>query len=274
MVQQRRLSGRKQMGNHNRDWIWGRHLVISALRAGRWLPHEVLMSNDLTPAVRDDAVSICDASHIPFEVVARATIEAACRSRDHQGLAARMPAFPYNSLESLVKESGPSAIALLDRIQDPFNLGAIIRSAEIFAWDGLIICPTGQAEVSSQVARSSAGAINLLPLASVNNLLDAAALLRRKQYRLVAASEKSKQPIDTYCWPARTVLILGNEGSGPSKELLEICDDLVAIPQFGTTPSLNVGASAAILFHDWRRSNNNRPPGQATHNDRLNSIGG
>jgi len=240
----------KLIGNHQRCWLWGRHAVVETVQAGKWLPVEVYVSTD-------EPASACT----PFENagvrVIRESSEALtklCGKSEHQGWVAKMPEYPYSTLDELLSNLSLSPFfILLDAIQDPFNFGSILRSAEVFGVDGVIVAREHQAKVSIHVARSSVGAVNWLPIAEVDDLVAAADQLQKTGLNLVAATEKgtlapSKSPFDQ-----PTVLMIGNEGTGIRDELLKRVSAQVAIPQSGHIQSLNAAVAAGILCYEVQR---------------------
>lgn len=250
----RKPAGQKLLGSHQRCWIWGRHAVGETLRAGKWRPLEVRLAERLPPADIDTARQWAAAQQVPILIEPAERLTQLCRSGEHQGYIARMPPFPYDTLDALLaRAAAPAAVVMLDAVQDPYNFGAIIRTAEVLGMDGLVVGRTGQAEVSSLVARSSAGAVNHLPMARVDDLTAAADRLRRDGFRLVAASEKADQPLFACDFRPATVIVLGNEGAGIRPELLQRCDERVTIPQQGQVGSLNAAVAAGILLYEVRR---------------------
>ena len=142
---------------------------------------------------------------------------------------------------------------ILDGMQDPHNFGAVIRSAHVLGVDALFVPSRGQVEVTAQVARSSAGAVNYLRIAQADDLLSLASQLRSRAIRLIGASQNAARPIFACDLTTPTAIVIGNEGSGIRPELLEACDELVIIPQFGALESLNAAVSAGILFYEAQR---------------------
>jgi 23S rRNA (guanosine2251-2'-O)-methyltransferase len=144
-------------------------------------------------------------------------------------------------------------LLILDAIQDPHNFGAILRSADAMGMSGVFVGKTGQAEVTSLVARSSAGAVNHISLAQVDDLAGLAELLQSRGVQILGASEKEGIPADQCDFRRPTALVIGNEGIGIRPELLRLCDARVTIPQHGHVGSLNAAVSAGILLYEARR---------------------
>lgn len=242
------------MGSHQRCWLWGRRLVLDTLRAGRWPIVELRIADGLDESGREVVTRLAAQAGVPVHTAAAERLTQLCGAADHQGVLAKMRPFPYRSLgDVLAGDSHPAALAILDRMQDPFNFGAVIRAAEVLGMDGLIVGAIAQAEVGSQVARSSAGAVNHLPLVQVSDLVATADELRRRGAVLIAAAVHAHDAVCERSLTGPTVFVLGNEHSGIDPPLLERCDAAVRIPQSGRTESLNVAVAAGILFYELQR---------------------
>lgn len=256
MVQQprRRKRQRKFLGSHQRAWIWGRYPVLETLKAGIWSPLELRCSSRLSDAERAEVEVLASATEIEPDFVTPAELTKLCGTTEHQGYAARMPPFPYGEIDDIMKNRSTAPIlVVLDAIQDPHNFGAILRSADAMGIDAIIVGTSGQAEITSQVVRSSAGAVNHVPIAAIEDLVPFVESRRAAGFQIVGASEKQGKTAAECDFAKPTVLIIGNEGSGIRPELLQLCDLTATIPQFGAVGSLNAAVSAGILFYEARR---------------------
>lgn len=156
-------------------------------------------------------------------------------------------------LEGFLATLAEEALVLvLDHIEDPQNLGAILRSADVFAADLVLLPRRRAAPLSSAVARASAGALAHVPLATVPNLGAALRRLAAAGFWTYAA-DMGGEDLAAAELPARCAVVLGNEGSGVSRLLREECDAALSIPQAGHVDSLNVSAAAAIMLYEYRR---------------------
>jgi len=259
VVQSRKKKNPKLLGSHQRSWVWGRHAVLEILHARHWPAREVYLDEALAPEDLRVARSLAEQMDATVAIEPAERLTQLCNTAEHQGYLARMRPFPYADADAMLAHpaldgAGPAPLfALLDGIQDPFNFGAIIRSAETLGVTAVAIGGHRQAEVNSQVARSSAGAINRLPIVRVEDLPDLARRLRERGVRLAAASEKADRVCADWDFSTPTALVLGNEGHGVSPELMDLCDVRLRIPQHGEIGSLNVAAAAAILFYEAAR---------------------
>jgi 23S rRNA (guanosine2251-2'-O)-methyltransferase len=154
----------------------------------------------------------------------------------------------------VLQKLGPGKFVLiLSGIQDPFNFGSILRSADLFAVDAVIVPERGQAEVSAHVVRSSVGAVNYLDIVQSDSLAQTCRSVRTRGLRLIAATEAGGKIPESVNLRNGVGIIIGNEGGGIDEELLELCDERIRIPQSGHVGSLNAAVAAGILCYEVRR---------------------
>ena len=245
---------RKLLGNHQRCWIWGKNTVTETLRAGRWPIYELYLADDLPADARRRAVTAAERTGVLAVVESAEALTRRCRSGEHQGYLAKMGPFPYQPAETLLAEQPELPLyAILDSLHDPYNFGAVLRSAEAMGVDGVFIRSSGQVGVTSLVARSSAGAVNHLPLARVADLEKLVRTLQQRDVAVIAAVAEAEQTLFDCDLRRGTALIIGNEGGGIDPALLKLADGLVAIPQSGRVGSLNAAVASGILFYEARR---------------------
>lgn len=171
---------------------------------------------------------------------------------NHQGVMIEVDSFKYGSLDDL-KDSG--RLILLDKIEDPHNLGAIIRSAESFGFDGVIIPERRSAKVSPTVYKTSAGAINNIKIVMVKNLNRAMEELKDQGFWIYGLAGEAESSIDQTDLKGKVALVVGNEGDGLSRMVREHCDMLVKIPMQGLVNSLNASVASAISMYELVRQN-------------------
>jgi len=251
----RRKSTSKQLlGSHQKSWLYGRHAVLETLRAGKWRPLEVWVASDLEPDVRAEVSDAAEKLQSQIIETDAGTMTRRCGGLAHQGLMAQMPPFPYADLQAVLDAGTDAALFLvLDGVQDPFNFGAILRSADVFGATGVIVATTKQSEVTVQVARSSAGAVNYVPIAQAVDLEALLRDLRQRGVRTIAASGRATQAVADVDLAQSCALVIGNEGAGVRAEVLAACDVEVRIPQSGHVDSLNAAVAAGILCYEVRR---------------------
>jgi len=262
MPHSRRSRKPKLMGSHQRSWIWGRHAVLEAVRSDRWRPVEVRASRDVGEDVKSELESwVADsaASTEPPDGPVLAwesdeRLRQLCAHSDHQGLIARMPVYPYLSAADVRENlSDRSAILVLDGLQDAFNFGACLRCAEVFGVDAVVVGSRNQCGVTSQVVRSSAGAVHHLPLAQADDLAAAVRELREAGLSIVAATEKAEMHLTRVDFRGPVAVVIGNEGAGISAGLLAECTQRALIPQSGRVASLNAAVATGIVLYELVR---------------------
>jgi 23S rRNA (guanosine2251-2'-O)-methyltransferase len=250
----RRLPKQPLLRSHQKCWLWGRHAVLEALRAGHWRPVEVWLAQGLPEPIAADARGRADQWSIAVYVKSDEELTRRCGKREHQGLMARMPPFPYADVDAVLgAATRPELFLILDGVEDPHNFGAILRSADVFGAGAVFIGTRRQCEVTSHVARSSAGGVNYVPVARTEDLAPVIGTLRSRGVQMVAASERGERSAAACNFTLATALIIGGEGRGVSAELLSLCDVVAAIPQAGHVPSLNAAVAAGILLYEVRR---------------------
>ena len=167
---------------------------------------------------------------------------------------------PYSTvgLEEIIaraKKIDKRIIVMLDNIVDPHNLGAILRSADFFGAAGVILPKHNSVSLNATVAKTSAGAINYVPVAVVNNLNQAIKTLQESGYWVVATDGSAKQSYTDLKYDFPVVIIIGSEGKGISSLVLKNSDYVVKIPQFGNVNSLNASVAAGIILSEVRKTN-------------------
>jgi 23S rRNA (guanosine2251-2'-O)-methyltransferase len=217
--------------------VYGRNPVREALR-GRRRVHRIYASKPDEVWPGDVEVTIAE----PHE------IEERCGSADHQGVCAEVEAYPYVDADSLL-EPEDALVLCLDEVQDPHNLGAICRVAEAAGCAGVVLPERRSAEVTPAVCKTSAGAVEHLPIARVRNLADWLGEAKRRDTWVYGAAADARVPYSRPDYSGRVVLVLGSEGRGLRPRVAGACDDLIALPNRGRVGSLNVSTAAAALVY-------------------------
>lgn len=245
------------LGSHQKCWLWGRNVVLEILRAGRWPVLELYCSDQLLPEEMEAVHALAEQNDLSVLLEPGTSLRKRCHSAEHQGYLAKMPPFPYAEPRSLVdqlieNEKSP-LLVICDAIQDPFNFGALIRSAEVFGVDGIFIGTTHQVGVTSLVARSSAGAVNHVPIARAEDLEEILDEMMGRGIQVLGTSDTSGIPVFECDLKQPTAMIVGNEGAGMRDSIRDRSDHLIRILQHGKVTSLNAAVSAGILFYEARR---------------------
>jgi 23S rRNA (guanosine2251-2'-O)-methyltransferase len=179
-------------------------------------------------------------------------LERLCGSPDHQGVVAEVDPYAYADPEGLLEAENALVVAL-DQIQDPQNLGAVSRAAEVAGAAGVLIPERRAASVTAAACKASAGAVEHLPVARVRNLADWLAGAKQRGAWVYGASADAELPYTEVDWSGRAVLVLGSEGAGLRTRVAATCDELISIPVAGSIGSLNASVAAAVILFEARR---------------------
>jgi 23S rRNA (guanosine2251-2'-O)-methyltransferase len=179
-------------------------------------------------------------------------LERLCGSSEHQGVVAEVDPYPYADPTRLLDDEDALVVAL-DQVQDPHNLGAVCRAAELAGAAGVVIPERRAASVTAAACKASAGAVEHLPVARVRNLADWLAAAKERGAWAYGASAEAERRYTDVDWSGRAVLVLGSEGSGLRRRVAESCDELVTIPTAGRVDSLNASVAAAVILFEARR---------------------
>ncbi len=244
----------RRPGNRAGDWIWGRRVVVETLRAGRWPIRDLWLADRVEVGEVAEVKRLAEPLGIDVQIAGSDALRQRCHTSEHQGYLARVGLFPFENLETLMETSSTSSLwLLLDSVQDPHNLGGILRAAEVFGVDGVVVSGRNHAPVNGHVARSSAGAVNHVRIARSDNLVSLVMQLRRQGVKVVAAMADDPVAARTQDLVGSTALVVGNEGHGVEDDVLAVCDGKIGIEQAGHTESLNVAVATGVLLYEVDR---------------------
>ena len=182
-------------------------------------------------------------------------LERLCGSPDHQGIVAEVDHYPYADPNQLL-DTDDALVVALDQVQDPHNLGAVCRAAEVAGAAGVVIPERRSASVTAAACKASAGAVEHLLVARVRNLADWLVEAKRRESWVYGAAADAERHYTDVDWSGRSVLVLGSEGSGLRPRVAETCDELISIPTAGRVSSLNASVAAAVILFEARRQRN------------------
>jgi 23S rRNA (guanosine2251-2'-O)-methyltransferase len=235
--------------------LYGRHPVLEALRSGDRRIDEVLVERE-AGGRGADIVALARQAGIRYDHVPRVTLTAIAGTPHHQGVVARVAARPYADLEALLSGSrgrgAPGLFLLLDQVQDPGNLGNLLRTAEALGAHGVILLRHQAVGLTGHVVKAAAGALEYLPVARVGNLVQTLDILKREGCWAVGASATPPDLPPPWRVDLRgpVALVLGSEGRGLRPLVARRCDALIRIPLAGRVESLNVAAAGAALLYE------------------------
>ncbi|MGC8747091.1 MAG: 23S rRNA (guanosine(2251)-2'-O)-methyltransferase RlmB [Candidatus Saccharicenans sp.] len=195
-----------------------------------------------------EIINLAKANHIPLVFAPRERLDTLYPH--HQGAVALVAEKEYVDLEDLLVKDRPAFLVILDEVEDPQNIGAIIRSAEGAGADGLILPERRSAGLTGTVARVAAGALAHLKVSRVTNLARAIEWLKTQGIWVVGASGEAQNRWFEFDYTRSIAIVLGSEGSGLRANIKAKCDTLLSIPMLGQVNSLNVSAAAAVFFYE------------------------
>ncbi len=249
-----RAPARREPHPHLGELLYGRNAALEALRAGRRrVEYLAVAAGAQRTGTLAQIIELAQARGIPVREVDRLQLDEAVPG--HQGLALHVGPYPYADLDALIERVGPRALfLLLDCIEDPQNLGTLLRTADAVEIAGVVIPEHRAAAVTPAVSSASAGAVEHLSVARVPNLVRAMEQLREAGTWIIGLEDVPEaQAYDEVDWHGPLAVVVGSEGRGMRRLVRERCDLLVRLPIAGHTGSLNAAVAGSIaLYHAWR----------------------
>lgn len=245
------------------DRLTGIHAVREALEAGNPFDRIVIAKGRQDTRV-EEIVQLARSHGIAVRFEDRAQLDRLANTRDHQGVVAIVSARAAATLEDILERANQSKsqrglIVLLDGVEDPHNLGAIIRTALAAGAHGVVIPERRAAGLTDTVARASAGALAHLPVAKVTNLVRAMEELKEVGYWLVGLDEAGQKSYTEVDYTSPTGIIMGGEGNGLHELTRKRCDFLVCLPTTGPVKSLNVSVATGVVLFEALRQRHTHP---------------
>jgi len=228
----------------------GIHPVREALRAGRPLDRVMIVKGAAGPRLQE-IIDLCRERKIPLRYEARAQIDRAAKGAAHQGVVAFGSAEIYASLEDTSAAGGLHVV--LDGVEDPHNLGAIIRTAHAAGAAAVVIPERRAVGLTETVARAAAGALAYLPVVKVMNINRALDKLKNQGYWIYGLDERGQETYERVAFTQPSAIVLGAEGHGLHEQVAKRCDFLVRIGMAGGVASLNVSVAAGVMLFEWKR---------------------
>ena len=219
---------------------------------------KVIMGKNVQPHIRTKVTELCRSAGVTFQNAENSVLDRLTGKENHQGIVAYMAPMRLWDADELMgvipPAPAPVMILLCDHIQDPHNLGAVIRSAEAAGASAVMIPKRGGCLPTGTVLKTSAGAALRLPVAKVGNISQTVKLLQEHGFWVVGLAMEGRETLFKADMPPRTVFVVGAEGEGLSSLVAKSCDELRFIPMQGTTGSLNASVAASIAMFEWTRS--------------------
>ncbi len=231
--------------------ICGINPVLEALNAGTRHFDRLLVVKGLRNQRVSEAMARASQMGVPLRFEARETLDRMAGGLPHQGVIAVVSPKPVMPLEDLLEEArDPALVVILDGVEDPRNLGAILRSAEAAGADGVLLPDRNNAGLSDAVARSSAGALEYVKVARIGNVAQAIEALKGRGFWIVGLDAEGRERWDAVDYKRPIALVMGGEGKGIRRLVKERCDHIVSLPLFGHVSSLNVSVAAGVALYE------------------------
>ena len=226
--------------------VYGRNVDRDLLKKGKNI-RKIIIQDSFDDK---EIISLVEKSNLRVETKTKREIDNLC-SGVHQGIILDIPDYQYSELNELLDEE---IIVILDHLEDPHNLGAIIRTCEAAGIKGIIIPKDRQVGVNATVMKTSVGTLDNVKVASVSNIVNAIEKLKKHNYWIVGTSLENSIDYRKIDYSGKIVLIIGNEGAGISSLVSKKCDFLAKIPMYGQTNSLNASVAAGIMIYEIIRN--------------------
>lgn len=242
------------MAPSSKEFIYGLNPVFEALRSGRRTIYGAYLSEVSARTGRQQKLKErFDRDGIPYEWCDKGRLHQLCGAKEHQGVVLRTSTFPYVRHQDIF-EQAPPRIMLLDNVEDPHNVGAILRSAEIFGFNKVLLPQKGVPEVYPSVVKVSAGAAEFMDIARDCNANRYVQIAQENGYKIAALDAKGSVDIETYSSnpPEKLLLVIGGEDKSVGQFILNLADAILSVPQAGRVNSLNASVAAGIAMYELR----------------------
>ena len=240
--------------------LYGLNPVLEALRAGRRAIDQITIADGARHPRLDELIALARTHQVPVRRAPRAALDREAGDEKHQGVIASVGAARYADLDQLldvvagqVGTDSPPLVLVLDGVEDPRNFGAILRTAECAAVDGVVIAERRAVGLNETVAKAAAGAVEYVPVARAGNIVRLIEQLKERNLWVVGADSEAQMRYTDWDWKLPAALVLGSEGSGLHRLVRERCDTLISIPLFGRVGSLNVSVAAGVIMFEVQR---------------------
>ncbi len=232
--------------------ICGRNPVTEAIKSGRNIDRLLVAYNHTSGAI-SAIIAIAKSKGIPVKEVSPAKLDGICGGANHQGVVVTFSERAYCSVEDILeianKSNAAPFIIICDGIEDPHNLGAIIRTAECCGAHGIIIPERRSATLNATVAKSASGALEYVPVARVKNIANTIEMLKSNGVWVFAA-DMDGNDFKSFDFTVPCAIVIGNEGKGVGTLTRKRCDGVVSLPMFGKINSLNASVAAGVLMYE------------------------
>ena len=241
-----------EKSNNETNIIFGRNPVLEAIRSGREIDR-LYIAHGVTSGSISEIIAKCSARGILIKEISSQKLDYYCNGGNHQGVALMIASHEYSTVEEILEfaktRNESPFIIICDEIEDPHNLGAIIRTAESCGVHGIIIPKRRSASLNATVAKTSAGALEYMRVARVTNIANTIDLLKKEGVWIFGADMDGKD-YKKFDYSVPLALIIGNEGKGIGTLTRKKCDEIISLPMRGKINSLNASVAAGILMYE------------------------
>jgi 23S rRNA (guanosine2251-2'-O)-methyltransferase len=255
-----RSRSHSRAASESRNVLYGVNPLLEALRAGERIPPEIVIAEGARDERLHELIELARSKNVTIKRAPRASIDRAIGNTHHQGVMARIAAARYADTEDLLSSIAARVgtekeplVVVLDGVEDPRNLGAILRTSECAGVDGVFVPERRAAGLTDIVAKAAAGATEYVPIARVTNLSRLIAQLKERNLWVVGTAAGASLHYADWDWKRPSAVVLGGEGAGLHRLVRERCDVLVGIPVQGRIQSLNVSVAAGIVLYEVLR---------------------
>ena len=229
--------------------VYGKNVAIDLLKSDKDIKKVFLQDNYNDKEV----ISLLEKRKLPIKYMKKHEIDNLCPGVN-QGIILSIPDYQYGDLKSILNSDSDDIILVLDHLEDPHNLGAIVRTCEAAGIKSIIISSDRQVQVNATVMKTSVGTINNINIVQVSSIASAIDRLKKSGYWIVGTSLEDSVDYRSVDYDGKIAIVIGNEGTGISKLVSKKCDFLVKIPMYGKTNSLNASVATGIIIYEVIRN--------------------
>ncbi|MFD0872456.1 23S rRNA (guanosine(2251)-2'-O)-methyltransferase RlmB [Paenibacillus residui] len=238
------------------EYIAGKHSVLEAIRSGRTI-HKIWIADNAQKHYVQPIMAEAKANGILVQTAARRKLDQLVPNVQNQGVVAQIAAYDYASVDDILdlaaRKGQAPLIVILDEIEDPHNLGAILRTADCTGVHGIIIPKRRAVGLTATVSKISAGAVEYVPVAKVTNLVQTIEELKERGVWVAGADGSAEQTVFEADLTMPLAIVIGNESKGIGRLVREHCDFLIKLPMLGSISSLNASVAASVLMYEALR---------------------
>lgn len=242
----------------DQEWIGGKHSLLEAMRAGRTI-NKIWVAEGAQKHLTQPIIAEAKKHGVIVQFVDKRKLDQMAPGLQHQGVVAQVAPYAYVEIEDLLQKAEergePPFLLILDEIEDPHNLGSILRTAECTGVHGVIIPKRRSASITATVSKTSAGAVEYVPVARVTNLAQTMELLKESGVWIVGTDVDAQQEMYAagQVLTGAVAIVIGNENKGIGRLVREKCDVLLKLPMAGRLNSLNASVAAGVMMYEVLR---------------------